>query len=170
MRPRMLIYGIAAIALALSGGGLYAEEVLARGPCYVKQFSPADLAKAPGLAIRRIEVQFNRIHPPRPGGEAANRQIEIGLSPRGEDEAPSTASTGDCSGSGYTLVCTLSCDGNGEGRFRVAPAGKDRIRFSPEGPIAVDACLDGVPAFELPEQPEHKSFVLQLAGASDCFH
>jgi hypothetical protein len=146
------------------------EEVLARGPCYVKQFSAAELAKSPDLAVRRIELQINRFHPPRPGGEAANRQIEIGLTPRSGDDAPSTASTGDCTGTGLTLTCTLTCDGNGEGRFRISPAGKDRIRFSPDGPIAADACFDGVPAFELPDVPAHKSFVLQLAGGSDCFH
>jgi len=161
--------GVVMVA-ALPAAARADDPVLARGPCYVRQFSSAELAKSPDLAIRRIELQFNRLEPPRPGGVEANRQIEIGLTPRPEDDAPATASTFDCRGNGLKLACTLSCDGNGEGAFRIEPAGKDRIRFSPDGPLAVDACIDGAPAFELPATPPHASFVLQLAGSSDCFH
>jgi len=166
----LLFFGLVALVAVPGVGRAADEEVLARGPCYVRTFSAAELAKAPDLAIRRIEVQFNRYVPTRPGGEAANRYIEIGLTPRADDEAPSTAGTGECKGTGQKLACTLSCDGNGEGNFRIEPAGKNKIRFIPEGTIAADACFDGVPPFEMAPSKAHASFVLDLAGSSDCFH
>jgi hypothetical protein len=168
---RQLIF-LVFVALAAGPVAVQAadEEVLARGQCYVRTFSAAELAKAPDLAIRRIELQFNRYIPTRPGGEAANRYIEIGLTPRADDEAPSTAGTGECKGTGQKLSCTFSCDGNGEGSFRIEPAGKNKIRFIPEGTIAADACFDGVPPFEMAPSKAHPSFMLTLAGASDCFH
>lgn len=166
MGPKHISFFIVATVWLAAPGEAMAQQPAVTG-CYVRQFAAAELQKTPDLAIRRIEIQFLDDRSAKPPG-AVMPKVAVVLAPREDDQAPSRATAANCRGRGLALSCVLDCDGNGDGEFKVEPAGKDRIRFLPTGAIAVDACLDGVPAVQLPDRPVHRGIVLQATPVANC--
>lgn len=153
--------------IAFGCGAAEAQESLVRQSCFVRSFTASELAAKPDLAVRRIELQFARVQGAKAVDERARRIVLI-LTPRPDDLAPGSAAARDCTGSGQKLACRFDCEGHGDGAFRTEPAGKDRVRLVLESDIAVDACFDGVPAFEIPRTSANASFVLDRIPAAEC--
>jgi len=143
-----------------------AESLAVPGQCYV-------LKLPSGQAISRIELQQVQVRA-KDGRISEPPRVHIGVQPSGGDDLIPSEVSAPCTGTGDRLACVLRCDGAGaadtKGRFRIEPAGKDRLKLTIEAPLTLNACTPGETPVTLPVALAGKSFVLKRAGASDCFH
>jgi hypothetical protein len=169
--PSLIILLASLVFLRLSAAAASDGDgtLLVPGACYVLSLPKSDSNRL----IDRIELQ----HVQGQGKDNApvgGPRIHLGIQPRGADDVIPSAVSAPCSGKGERLTCALTCNeasaSDENGRIRIAPAGKDRLKLTIEKAPTLNACNAGESAIALPSALAHRSFVLRRAGSSDCFH
>ena len=122
--------------------------------------------------IDRIELQFMQVIT-KDRQPIGGLRIQLGIQPKGGDDAIPSGLSAPCSGAGPKFSCRLQCDdtdtSNRLGQFRVERIGKDRLRLVIETPLVLNGC---------PPEPTPlavkglvgKAFELRLGQSNNCFH
>lgn len=169
--PSLLVLLASLVALRSSAAAASDDNraLLVPGACYVLSLPKSDSKRL----IDRIELQHVQVQG-KDNLPVGGPRMHLGIQPRGADDVIPSAVSAPCSGRGDRLTCALTCNeasaGDENGRFRIAPSGKDGLKLTIDKAPTLNACNAGETAVVLPGALAQRSFVLRRAGLSDCFH
>lgn len=162
----------AALSLAATAEVARAQEsdtLLVPDSCFVLSLPQSNRDRI----IDRIELQYVQVQT-KEGTAVGGPRVHIGMQPKGGDDLIPSEVSAPCQADGKSLACALKCDEKGDaedlGRFRIEPEGKTGLRLHIETPLTLNACTSGEEPARFTDALVSETFLLQLAGASDCFH